>query len=95
MSWKCLIFAYLIFLTTNRKCKMNNVKFVEGSYRKASVLTENNSETLYSYDTPIVRRDADGNLVRLWDGWSATTGRHIKGFCGLNKKEFLALELAK
>ena len=30
-------------------------------------------------------------LVRLWDGWSATTGRHIKAFCGLNKAAYMAL----
>lgn len=53
------------------------------------------SETLISYDTPIVRRKTDGELIRLFDGWTATTGRHIKYFCGLNKKEFLALPLAR
>lgn len=35
--------------------------------------------------------DADGNIIRLWNGWSATTGRHISAFCGLNKKEYLEL----
>lgn len=32
---------------------------------------------------------------RLWGGWSATTGRHIAAFCGMNKKEFTNLPLAK
>ena len=57
-------------------------------YGKAYVVKDNGVETLYSYNTPIVRREKDGTLIRLWDGWSATTGAHIKSFCGMNKKEF-------
>lgn len=64
-------------------------------YGKALVVIDesNNSETLLSYGTPIVKRDRKGVLVRLWDGWSVTTGRHIAAFCGLNKKEFERLPL--
>lgn len=55
-------------------------------YGKARVLVEDNgTETLYSYETAIIKRTAAGELVRLWAGWSATTGRHIAAFCGLNK----------
>ena len=61
-------------------------------YGKAKVVIDNNgTETLYSYDTPIISRSASGELERLWSGWSATTGRHIKAFCNLNKESFLAL----
>lgn len=61
-------------------------------YNKAVVTVDaNGAETLYSYDTPIIKRLVSGELVRLWDGWSATTGRHIKAFCGLNKAGFMAL----
>lgn len=61
-------------------------------YGKAKVLIDNNgTETLYSYDTPIISRSTSGELKRLWSGWSATTGRHIKAFCGLNKSQFCAL----
>jgi len=28
----------------------------------------------------------------LWGGWSNTTGKHIKAFCGLNKAGFMGLE---
>ena len=50
------------------------------------------TETLISYDTPIIERTADGKLNRLWfSDWTATTGRHIKSFCGLNKKQFMEL----
>jgi len=61
-------------------------------YNKAIVtVDENGAETLYSYGTAIIKRLVSGELVRLWAGWSATTGRHIKAFCGLNKAGFMAL----
>lgn len=61
-------------------------------YGKAIVTIDNNgNETLYSYGTAIIKRDASGNLERLYGGWSATTGRHIKAFFGLNKAGFFAL----
>ena len=60
-------------------------------YGKAKVLINNESGTRYllSYDTIVASKTSDGRLFSHWDGWSATTGRHIKAFCGLNKKEFL------
>lgn len=61
-------------------------------YGKAKVYTSSDgSETLYSYGTAIIKRTPSGSLVRLWGGWSATTGRHIKAFCGLCKSQFMAL----
>ena len=61
-------------------------------YGKAVVeMADDGSETLYSYGTPIVKKTADGDLVKLWNGWSATTGRHINAFCGLNKAAYMAL----
>lgn len=62
-------------------------------YGKAVVEIGNDgAETLYSYNTPIIKRTQGGELIKLWSGWSATTGRHIKAFCGLNKAQFDALE---
>jgi len=55
------------------------------------VIDDNGGETLFSYDTPIMRRDPDGTLTRLWHGWTTATGAHIKSFCGLGKSEFMAL----
>lgn len=61
-------------------------------YGKAVVMVEDNgTETLYSYNTPIIKRLVSGELVKIWDGWTATTGRHIKAFCGLNKATFMSL----
>lgn len=61
-------------------------------YGKAIVeVEENGTETLYSYNTPIIKRLVSGELVKLWNGWTATTGRHIAAFCGLNKTEYTNL----
>lgn len=49
-------------------------------------------ETLLSYMTPIIKRFPDGTLKRLYDKEpSLTTATHIKSFCGLTKKKFMAL----
>lgn len=76
---------------------MTNVKIYEltprdgrkSFYGKCKVCVEpDGTETLFSYNTPIVRREADGKLTRLWSGWSMTTGRHIYAFCEMNKAKF-------
>lgn len=62
-------------------------------YGKAIVeIFDNGDEYLFSYNQPIMRRDKDGNIKRLYFGeWTQTTGRHIKAFCGMDKKTFLTL----
>lgn len=61
-------------------------------YGKAIVGIDNEgNETLYSYGTRILTKRTNGEMVKHWDGWSATTGRHIKAFCGLNKAQYTAL----
>lgn len=49
-------------------------------------------ETLFSYLTPIIKRFPNGTLKRLYDeAPSLTTCTHIKSFCGLTKRQFMAL----
>lgn len=61
-------------------------------YGKARVeILENGTKVLYSYNTKIMYISPIGTMFKLWNDWSATTGKHIKAFCGLNKKEFLNL----
>lgn len=49
-------------------------------------------ETLFSYLTPIIKRFPNGTLKRLYDEEpSNTTITHIKSFCGLTKRQFMAL----
>lgn len=63
-------------------------------YEKALVdVFDSGVSVLYSYNTPVLRRNRDGSYTRLWDGWSATTGRHIKAFSGLDKRGYLSLPL--
>lgn len=61
-------------------------------YGKAIVFVyDDDTQILHSYGTRVIKRDAAGNLSRLWDGWSATTGRHVAAFCGLNKYAYFNL----
>lgn len=58
-------------------------------YKKAIVrIYDDGTEVLRSYGTDVITRTADGALVRHWDGWSATTGRHAAAFCGIGKKDW-------
>lgn len=58
---------------------------------KCYVKFENGNKVLYSYDTKILEQRRDGALIRFWNDWSVTTGKHIKAFCGLNKAEYMKL----
>ena len=63
-------------------------------YGKALVIEMKNGDVLLqSYSTIVLIKKPDGKLIRTWDGWSATTGRHIAAFAGINKKEYLKLPL--
>jgi hypothetical protein len=44
---------------------------------------ENGDQVLLSYLTPVLKRTKDGKLIKLWEGYSATTGRHVKAFAGI------------
>ena len=62
-------------------------------YKKAIVYVIDDVEYLVSYYTIVISRDMCGRLHRHWRDWSATTGRHIKSFCGLCKKDYTALSV--
>lgn len=48
-------------------------------YGKAQAVTNGDEITLYSYETAILKIKG-GKLFRIWEGWSATTQRHINAF---------------
>ena len=78
-----------------RKVELAPVDSHKSFYGKAVIeLNDDGSEVLLSYNTRIIKKNTDGSLTRLWSGWSATTGRHIAAFCGLNKAAFTALPVA-
>ena len=61
-------------------------------YGKALVYRyEDGTETLYSYDTAIIDRLPNGDLIPRWYDWTVTTGKHIAAFCGLNKKDYFRI----
>lgn len=65
-------------------------------YGKALIINfDNGSKALQSYQTIVAIETPDGKLHRTWDGWSATTGRHIRAFAGINKSEWDELEVEK
>lgn len=50
--------------------------------------SETGAITVFSYDVPVFRVDANGTFHRLWNGWSATTQKDINKAVnvGMNKK---------
>lgn len=53
-------------------------------YGKAKVIeTDNGEKVLQSYNTFVCRITAAGRFVRMWDGYSATTMRHVNSFLSL------------
>lgn len=56
---------------------------VKSFYGKAKVLFYNGRYTLYSYNTPVLSYSTSDNMLRKeYDGYSATTARHIEAFVG-------------
>ena len=53
-------------------------------YGKAAVLEKDNGEkVLQSYNTEVCKITSNGEFVRLWSGYSATTMRHVNSFLQL------------
>ena len=68
-------------------------------YGKAKVITTEKARYLLSYNTIICRLSFGGEFRKLWDGWSATTAKHINDFMiftrfgnGFTKKEWENLD---
>lgn len=72
------------------------VSRVKSFYKKAVIQPFPGGLTLYSYGTPVCTV-CDGKVFRCWDGWSATTARHVNEFLQQNglaplcKSEWCAL----
>ena len=49
-------------------------------YKKAALIENKRRVFLQSYDTIVACVDK-GKLLKLWDGYSVTTARHIDAFC--------------
>lgn len=49
-------------------------------YGKAFVTEKDGVATLRSYKTDVCKI-VDGKLIKLWNGYSATTMKHVQSFC--------------
>lgn len=57
---------------------------VKSFYGKARIIEKGSGERiLQSYDTEVCKITPGGEFVRLWDGYSLTTMRHINAFIEL------------
>ena len=58
-------------------------------YGKATVIQKDDgTRVLRSYHTEVCAVTSDGKVIKLWDGYSATTMRHVNSFlrfCGVNE----------
>lgn len=52
-------------------------------YGKAKVIEKDGETLLQSYDITVCKIDKSGEFVRMWEGYSATTMRHINAFIGM------------
>ena len=43
---------------------------------------DDGSQILQSYNTDVVKRTLSGKYIRLWDGWSPSTMKQVKAYCG-------------
>ena len=60
--------------------------------RKATVKEyENGDKILFSYLVPVLKQTKEGKLIRLWDGYSNTTGRHVESFAGITGSYFKSM----
>jgi len=56
---------------------------------------ENGDKILFSYLTPVLKQTKDGKLIKLWEGYSATTGKHVESFAGITGSYFKNMEVIK
>ena len=53
-------------------------------YGKAIIIEKDNGEKiLQSYETKVCKITSEGEFVRMWSGYSATTMRHVNSFVQL------------
>lgn len=65
-------------------------------YGKAHIKRFTDGWILKSYDTDVLAYKASSDeYVRLWDGFSATTGRHIASVAPFNKAGYCALPMGR
>lgn len=83
---------------TNAEKQAEGYTFLSGCNYKAMVKRERYGTVLTSYKTEVCMIDNSGKFVKLWDGYSATTMKHINrfreihGLAGINKRKWVELK---
>ena len=88
-------------LRENNKIKeqLDGYTYLSGSNFRAMVRKDYYGKVLISYATDVCMIDNDGNFVKLWDGYSSTTLKHINkfrrinGFAEINKRKWIELDV--
>ena len=70
-------------------------------YGKAKYSFYEKEYFLKSYDTIVCKMTLNRTLVRLWDGYSDTTLRHVNAFCRkcglpkISKKDWMSMQVER
>ena len=79
------------------RAELNNETYLSGF--RATTRLEYHGWVLRSYNTDVAYFDYDGKFHKTWDGYSATTLKHInlfrgkRGLAPLNKREWVEMEM--
>lgn len=82
-----------------RRAKKEGTEVLEGTNKKATITwSEDGTIILTSYYTDVLDVLPDGTIVKRWDGYSATTMRHINALMAklnlplISKREWVMME---
>lgn len=62
-------------------CELIPVRGRKSFYGKCKAIEKDGYSACLSYSTIVCMKTKSGKFKRLWDGYSATTMRHIDSFC--------------
>lgn len=84
---------------TNKEKQTEGYTFLSGCNYRAMVKRERYGTVLTSYKTDVCMIDNSGKFVKLWDGYSATTIKHVNmfrkihGLARINKRKWIELNV--
>lgn len=69
-------------------------EYLEGTNKKAFVISDEHSQIMFTYVTPAVYVIDNGDPIRIWDGYRVNSGKHILKFNkNLTKKVWESMEV--
>lgn len=68
-------------MARDRAVELRPIDNRKSFYGKCCIIEKDNGEkVLLSYNTEVCKITSGGEFVRMWDGYSATTMRHVNSF---------------